>query len=90
MKKILYIIVALVLVAIVIIRLKGNKETTKNRVFQYDKEQAIGVQTLTIKPEGASNNTFYAGTFEPNKETRISAEPGFLIGFKSTCIKSIV
>lgn len=74
MKKILYVIVALAIVAIVVIRLKGNKETTKNRVFQYDKEQAIGVQTLTIKPEGASNNTFYAGTFEPNKETRISAD----------------
>jgi RND family efflux transporter MFP subunit len=74
MKKIIYIIAALALVAIVIIRLKGNKETTKNRVFQYDKEQAIGVQTLTIKPESASNNYFYAGTFEPNKETRVSAD----------------
>ena len=74
MKKIIYIIAALAIVAIVIIRLKGNKETTKNRVFQYDKEQAIGVQTLTIKPEGVSNNTFYAGTFEPNKETRVSAD----------------
>jgi RND family efflux transporter MFP subunit len=74
MKKIIYLVVAIAIVAIVIIRLKGNKETTKNRVFQYDKEQAFGVQTLTIKPEGASNNTFYAGTFEPNKETRISAD----------------
>jgi RND family efflux transporter MFP subunit len=74
MKKTLYIIAALAIIAIVIIRLKGNKETTKNRVFQYDKEQAIGVQTLTIKPQGVSNNTFYAGTFEPNKETRVSAD----------------
>jgi RND family efflux transporter MFP subunit len=74
MKKILYIIASLAIIAILIIRLKGNKETTKNRVFQYDKEQAIGVQTLTIKPQGVSNNTFYAGTFEPNKETRVSAD----------------
>ncbi len=74
MKKIIYIVAAIAIIVIVIIRLKGNKETTKNRVFQYDKEQAIGVQTLTIKPEGASNNTFYAGTFEPNKETRLSAD----------------
>ncbi|MBK6964438.1 MAG: efflux RND transporter periplasmic adaptor subunit [Bacteroidales bacterium] len=74
MKKILYIIVALAVIAVVIIRLKGNKETTENRVFQYDKEQAIGVQTLTIKQETAANNTVYAGTFEPNKETRISAD----------------
>ncbi|MDO9256977.1 MAG: efflux RND transporter periplasmic adaptor subunit [Bacteroidales bacterium] len=74
MKKTIYIIAAIAIIAIVVIRLKGNKETTQNRVFQYDKEQAIGVQTLTIKPEGASNITFYAGTFEPNKETRISAD----------------
>ncbi|MBK9358257.1 MAG: efflux RND transporter periplasmic adaptor subunit [Bacteroidales bacterium] len=74
MKKILYIIIALAIVAVVIIRLKGNKETTENRVFQYDKEQAIGIQTLIIKSESASNNTFYAGTFEPNRETRISAD----------------
>jgi RND family efflux transporter MFP subunit len=74
MKKIIYIIAAIAIIAIIIIRLKGNKETTKNRVFQYDKEQAIGVQTLTIKPEGASNSIFYSGTFEPNKETRISAD----------------
>jgi len=74
MKKIIYIVAAVAIIAIVIIRLKGNKETTQNRVFQYDKEQAIGVQTLTIKPESASNNYFYAGTFEPNKETRISAD----------------
>jgi len=74
MKKIIYIIAAIAIIAIVIIRLKGNKETTENRVFQYDKEQAIGVQTLTIKTESASNNYFYVGTFEPNKETRISAD----------------
>ncbi|MFZ4547498.1 MAG: efflux RND transporter periplasmic adaptor subunit [Bacteroidales bacterium] len=74
MKKIIYIVAAVAIIAIVIIRLKGNKETTQNRVFQYDKEQAIGVQTLTVKAESASNNTFYAGTFEPNKETRISAD----------------
>ncbi len=74
MKKILYIILALAIVAVVIIRLKGNKETTEKRVFQYDKEQAIGVQTLTIKRESASNNTFFAGTFEPNRETRLSAD----------------
>lgn len=74
MKKIIYIVVALVLVAVVVIRLKSNKETTKERVYQYNKEQAINVQAIVLKPESAGNDNFYAGTFEPNKETRVSAD----------------
>jgi len=74
MKKIIYIAVALVLVAIVVIRLKSNKEITKERVYQYDKEQAINVQATVLKLENAENDNFYAGTFEPNKETRVSAD----------------
>lgn len=74
MKKIIIIIASLALIAIMIIRLKSNKETTKNRVFQYDKEQAINVQVVSLNLENASNTTSYSGTFEPNKETRISAD----------------
>jgi uncharacterized membrane protein YuzA (DUF378 family) len=48
-KKIIYIIIGLALIAIVIIRLKSNKETTVSRVYQYNKEQAINVQTITLK-----------------------------------------
>ena len=73
-KAIIYIIVALALIAIVLIRLKTNKETTENRVYQYDKEQAINVQSITLKLESAENDISYTGTFEPNKETRISAD----------------
>lgn len=73
-KKIIYIAVAMVLIAIVIIRLKSNKETTQNRVYQYNKEQAINVQADTLKLESPGNTNFYAGTYEPNKETKISAD----------------
>lgn len=73
-KKITYIIVALVLIVIVVIRLKSNKETTLNRVYQYDKEQAINVQAITLKPESIDNDISYPGTFEPNKETKVSSE----------------
>jgi len=73
-KTIIYIIVALALIAIVIIRLKTNKETTINRVYQYDKEQAINVQAIMLKFESVKNDISYIGTFEPNKETRISAD----------------
>jgi len=74
MKKIIYIAAALALVAIVVIRLKSNKETTNERVYHYDKGQAINVQTVALKLENAGSTIFYAGSFEPNKETKVSAD----------------
>lgn len=73
-KNIIYIVITLAILAVVIIKLKSNKETTINRVYHYDKEQAIPVQTDTLKLEMIGNNLFYTGTFEPNKETKISAD----------------
>lgn len=74
LKKIIYIVAALVLITIVVIRLKSNKETTQNRVYQYDKEQPINVQTVVLKLGSSVNDNFYVGTFEPNKETKVSAD----------------
>lgn len=74
MKKIIYIVVALVLIAIVVIRLKSNKETTVKRVYQYNKEQAINVQAITLKLESVKNDVSYTGTFESNKETKVSTD----------------
>ncbi len=74
MKKIIYIVAALAIIAVVVIRLLSNKETTQNRVYRYDKEQAINVQALTLSAEHVTNSNSFAGTFEPEKETRISAE----------------
>ena len=70
MKKTTIYIVALALVAIVVIRLKGNKETTENRVYQYNTEVAINVQAITLKPESVNNDISYPGTFEPNNVAR--------------------
>lgn len=73
-KKIIYIVVALGLIAFTVYKLKSNKETTQNRVYQYNKEQAINVQAITIKFESVNNDISYPGTFEPNKETKVSAD----------------
>lgn len=73
-KKIIYIVVALALIVFTVIRLKNNKETTQNRIYQYDKETPISVQVDTINLEELSVEYSYTGTFEPNKETKISAE----------------
>ena len=74
MKKVLYIIIPLAIIAIVVIKLKSNKEIVKDKVYQYDKEQAINVQVDTIKSELIGAEFAYSGTFEPNKETKLSAE----------------
>lgn len=73
-KTIIYIGVAVVLIAIVVFQLKNNKETTVKRVYHYDKEQAINVQTISLKFESIVNDISYTGTFEPNKETKVSAD----------------
>lgn len=74
MKKVLYIIIPLALIAIVVIKLKSNKEIVKDKVYQYDKTQAINVQVDTIKSKLIGVEFAYSGTFEPNKETKLSAE----------------
>lgn len=73
-KKIIGIIAGIAMVAIVVIKLKSNKETAVQKVYNYDKEQAINVQTEIIKLGNMDAEIFYSGTFEPNKETKISAE----------------
>ncbi len=74
MKKIIYIALALALVALTVFRLKSNKETTLKRVFQYDKNSAVSVQVDTIRQKRIDAQYTYPGSFEPNKETKISAE----------------
>jgi RND family efflux transporter MFP subunit len=73
-KNIIYIVVALVIILITAIRLKSNKETTNSKVYQYNKELPISVRADTLKLKNVDSDIFYAGTFEPNKETKISAD----------------
>lgn len=74
LKKSLYIIIPLLLVIVIVVRLKKNKDITQQKVYQYNKEQGIHVQTQVIKPGILESEYTYTGTFEPNKETKLSAE----------------
>ena len=73
-KKIIGIVAGFAIVALVVLKLKNNKEITQSKVYQYDKEQAIHVQADTLQNEYVNAEFSYSGTFEPNKETKISAE----------------
>lgn len=73
-KKIIWIAAGIGLTALVIFKLSGNKKVTENKVYQYDKEKPISVQVDTIHLKTINEASSYTGTFEPNKETKISAE----------------
>ena len=73
-KKIIGIVAGFEIVALVVLKLKNNKEVTQSKVYQYEKEKAIHVQADTLQNEYVNAEFSYTGTFEPNKETKISAE----------------
>jgi RND family efflux transporter MFP subunit len=73
-KKIIYAVVILTLIAFTVLKLKSNKETTVKRVYQYDKEKPVSVQVMPVRLGRAEYEHTYSGTFEPNKESKISAE----------------
>lgn len=73
-KKIIGIVVALVIVALFVFKLKTNKKIAEDKVYQYDIEQAIHVQADTLQLENRNVEFSYSGTFQPNKEAKISAE----------------
>lgn len=74
MKRVIWIIIGIAIVGLVIFKLASNKKTTKNKVYQYDKEKPITVSTDTIRLQAIGDAQTYTGTFEPNRETKISAE----------------
>ena len=74
MKKALYIIIPVMLFALVVIRLMTNKETARKQVYTYNKEEAVNVQADTLHLEEVDADYSFSGTFEPNKETKLSAE----------------
>lgn len=73
-KKIIAIVAGLAIISLVVFKLKSNKEISQDKVYQYDKEQAIPVLIDTIALTDISAEDSYTGTFEPNKESKLSAE----------------
>jgi len=74
MKKIIWIIVGIALIGLVIFKLASNKQTTESKVYQFDKEKPILVSSDTIRLKNLNIEGSFTGTFEPNKEVKLSAE----------------
>ncbi len=73
-KKIIYIAIALVLVVFTVFKLKNNKETAEKRVYQYDREKPVAVRAATAVYGETALSYTWSGTFEPYKESKISAD----------------
>lgn len=74
LKKLIYIVVALALITLTVIKLRSNKETTEQRVYQYDKEKPISVQAITVQAEKSDIVSVFPGNFEADRESKISAD----------------
>lgn len=73
-KKVGGILISLAVIALLVYTLKSNKEITDDKVYQYEKDQAIYITADTILQESINFGNKFTGTFEPYKESKISAE----------------
>ncbi|MEK6547806.1 MAG: efflux RND transporter periplasmic adaptor subunit [Bacteroidota bacterium] len=77
MKKISWILIGIILVGLLIFKLKSNVDVTQQKVYHQDKLEKIPVQIDTLHAELIQDEQSFSGTFEANKETKLSAEiPG--------------
>jgi RND family efflux transporter MFP subunit len=74
MKKIVYILITLVILAAVVFFLKRNKETAQSKIYHYDKEAPVNVQADTLQLQPVDVQQYFTGAFEPDKEVKLGAE----------------
>ena len=73
-KKIIFIVLAIVLVAFTVFKLKTNKEVAVKRVYKYDIEKPIAVKSLTVNPKKSEKSTVFSGNFQPFRESKLSTD----------------
>lgn len=73
-KTIIGIGITIGLAILLVFKLKANKEITEGKVYQYDRTEIITVGAEVVQKKNAGWQTPYSGIFEPNRETKISAE----------------
>lgn len=74
MKKILYILIPLAIVIAIGAKLAMNKQVAEEKVYNYDPEQAVQVIAQKVSVASVQTEYSFTGTFEPNRETKLSAE----------------
>ena len=74
MKKVIYIIVSIIILALLGIWLFSNKKISEKKVYHYNKSEAILISTDTASLRYLSGEILYTGTFEPFREGKVMAE----------------
>ncbi len=75
-----YLIPAIILIGIfagIVFKLKSNKKTAQERIYQFDKSEVVPFKndsTVLALPNTADGALQLTGTFEPYRDTKISAE----------------
>ncbi|ERM80536.1 hypothetical protein P872_12885 [Rhodonellum psychrophilum GCM71 = DSM 17998] len=73
-RKIAAIVAGVALIALVVFKLKNNKEIAVNKVYQYESEKPIRIDADKLQYGYINGDLGFTGTFEPYKESKISAE----------------
>lgn len=89
-KKIISIVLGIAIIALFVFKLRSNKETAKNKVYHYDKSSPIKVKTETLKISEINPELTFSGTFEPDKETKVSSEIQGKINIVTVDVGSVV
>ena len=77
LKKVFYVAIPVAIIAVVAIRLKGNKDITEEKVYQHDEQASLNVVVDTIRLTVLNSGRGHLGNFEPYREAKIGAElPG--------------
>lgn len=74
MKKLVYILITVAILAIVAFSLKKNKEKAESRIYHYDKEMPVNVQADTVRLQPINAQQYFTGAFQPDKEVKLGAE----------------
>jgi len=74
MKKAIYIVVSIALLAILVIWLALNKRKVEAKVYRFDNQQEVLITIDTVKLKDLSSEKRYPGIFEPNREVKVMAD----------------
>jgi RND family efflux transporter MFP subunit len=78
--KILVLLSILLIVVLVVLKLRMNKQEADSRVYTYEKDKSVLVETDTIQKVEIVSLKLFPGSFEPEKESRISSDvPGKIV-----------
>lgn len=74
MKKAIYIITTLVITGLLVAWLSSNKKKAEEKVYHFDKQEAILIPVDTASLRDISVENSYTGTFEPFREGKVMGE----------------